>query len=177
MGTKHGVWFDLAKHLAIHNSVINQFSWLIQSGQTSYSIQRFQNKGNTIINHSISFETTNGYQVGIIKDTLVSLHDPTSAMTVNFSYNCRKQSTNFHLRYHSAHSSTYNPKAPWHDKPHRHEFDGKQKNIEIYSHDHRPKKDQLNKYTWKGFPVTLTFLENEDWPFVSEFLEEVSFLK
>jgi hypothetical protein len=86
-------------------------------------------------------------------------------------------SKNYHLRYHSAHGTAYNPNAPWHDKPHRHEFDGKIQKIDVYSHDHRPKSDQGSKYTWKGYPVDLTFLENEDWPFVSEFLDEVSHLK
>ena len=177
MGQKHGVWFDLSTHLAIHNDVIKKFSWLIQSGDTEYKISNLNEKGQDKVKHSISFESTNGYLINITKETLISSLDPESAMTVYFSYNCLSLKGDYHLRYHSAHSPVYNPNAPWHDKPHRHEFDGKKKVIDIYSHDHRPKKDQFNKYTWKGYPVTLTFLENEDWPFVKEFLEEVSYLK
>jgi hypothetical protein len=174
VGKKHGVWFDLSSHLAIHTDVIRKFSWLIKSGDQTYKLDRFTSKGNEIIKHTISFETTNGYSVNISKETIVSPHDKDSAMTVDFSYNCFNHKTKYHLRYHSAHNNTYNPTSPWHDKPHRHEFDGKTKKIDIYSHDHRPPKDQNMKYNWQGVPVALNFLEHEEWPFISEFLDEVS---
>lgn len=176
MGTKHGVWFDLAKHLAIHSSVIQKFNWFIRSGASTYNIQRFKKKEDEIIKHSILFETKNGYQVEIAKETLISPHDDSIAMTVNFSYNCIKKSETYHLRYHSAHSNAYNPNAPWHDKPHRHELNGLTKTIDVYSHDHRPIKDKNLRYSWKGYPVKLIFLNHEEWPFISEFLDEVSHL-
>lgn len=177
MGKKHGVWFDLSNHLAIHKDVIqNKFSWLIRSGDTDYTIMKFHDKGHDKIKHSISFETINGYLVNITKETLISSHDPESAMTVDFSYNCLSLKGDYHLRYHSGHSPVYNPNAPWHDKPHRHEFDGNIQQIDIYSHDHRPAKDLLKKYTWKGYPVDLTFLGHENWHYVSQFLDEVAAL-
>jgi hypothetical protein len=33
MGKKHGIWFDLIDHIAIHDEVIEQSSWQIKSGQ------------------------------------------------------------------------------------------------------------------------------------------------
>lgn len=174
MGKKHGVWFDLSTHLAIHTDVIKKFSWLIKSGEQVYNLERFHSKGTQVLKHTISFESTNGYLVNISKETMMSPHDQDSAMTVAFSYNALSTNSDKHLRYHSAHSNTYNPNSPWHDKPHRHEFDGSTKNIDIYSHDHRPKKDQKLKYTWKDKAVVLSFLDHEDWPFVSEFLDEVA---
>lgn len=174
MGKKHGVWFDLAAHLAIHKDVLNKFSWLSKSTENKYSIMNFTENGCDKLKHSIIFETTNGFIVNISKETLISKHDPTSAMTVDFAYGCMGVIRPYHLRYHAAHSIDYNPVSPWHNKPHRHEFDGKTQKIDIYSHDHRATKDQNKKYTWKNSPVNLTFLEHEDWPFISEFLEEVS---
>jgi len=174
MGNKHGIWFDLSTHLAIHKDVIEKFDWLILSGDRQYSTMQFSDRGNEKIKHFISFTTTNGYLIRITKETLVSKFDTFSAMTVDFNYGCTELSSNYHLRYHSPHCVEYNPNAPWHNKHHRHEFDGKIKRIDIYSFDHRPEKDRKKKYTWKGFPVELHFLNNEDWPFVSEFLEEVS---
>ena len=158
MGKKHGVWFDLSAHLAIHNDVINKFSWLIKDyDNNQYSLLKFQDKGFDKIKHSISFKTTNGFRIDIIKETIISKHSSESAMTVGFAYNCLGLNTDYHLMYHSSHDVTYNPNAPWHDKSHRHEFDGKVKKIDIYSYDHRIEKDQSRRYTWKGRSVNLNF--------------------
>ncbi len=174
MGKKHGIWFDLIGHLTIHENVLNQYLWLISTDETEYTVRRFSDINQNKLGQKISFETTNGFFIDISKEVHISSHDPKIGMTGAFSYNCLSLKTKFHLGYHSAHGATYNPNAPWHDKPHRHEFDGKIQKIDVYSHDHRPKSDQGRRYTWKGCPVVLTFLDHEDWPFVSEFLDEVS---
>ena len=44
----------------------------------------------------------------------------------------------YELMYHPDDSRRYNPMAPWHTKPHKHEFDGKIQRIHIYSDEHRP---------------------------------------
>jgi hypothetical protein len=46
--------------------------------------------------------------------------------------------------------------------------------IDVYSFDHRPKVDQGHSYTWKRLMVVLKFLDHEECPFASEFLDEVS---
>lgn len=174
MGKKHGVWFDLFEHIAIHDEVIEQNLWQIKTGQDEYVYQRFIKNGAQKLKQDIKFVTHNGCSVEISKETLISIHNPHLGMTDDFRYNCLIPNKNYHLRYHAAHSKTHNPNAPWHDKPHRHEFDGKTQKIDVYSHDHRPTSDKKRAYTWNGHPVVLTFLEHEEWPFVSEFLEEIS---
>lgn len=174
MSKKHGVWFDLLDHIAIHDEVIEQNLWQIKNGQDQYDYKRMSVNGIERIKQDIAFETYNGCQIEISKETLVSSHNPHLGMTSHFRYNCLIPASNFHLRYHAAHGFLYNSNAPWHDKPHRHEFNGKVQKIDIYSHDHRPLQDQKRSYTWKSFPVVLNFLNHEDWPFVSEFLDEIS---
>lgn len=174
MGNKHGVWFNLFEHIAIHDNVIKQNQWQIKSGQDEYRYLLIEKNGVKKLKQEITFETYNNCHIEISKETLISNHNPANGMTSSFSYNCLKLSSKYHLRYHAAHGVTYNPNAPWHDKPHRHEFDGKVQRIDVYSYDHRPKSDQGRSYTWKGYPVLLNFLDHEDWPFISEFLEEVS---
>jgi hypothetical protein len=174
MGKKHGVWFDLIDHISIHDQVIEQNKWLIKSGQDEYTYQRLKKDGIERLKQDIVFETHNGCQIEISKETLISNHNLHNGMTTYFRYNCLIPKKNYHLRYHAAHGTTYNPNAPWHDKPHKHEFDGKTQKIDVYSHDHRPTGDQKRTYTWKAYPVILTFLNHEDWPFVSEFLDEIS---
>lgn len=173
MGKKHGVWFDLFEHIAIHEDVIKQNRWQIKSGQEDYQYQRITKNGVERLKQDIAFETHNGCQVEISKETLISNHNSHLGTTTYFRYNCLLPFKNVHLRYHAAHGVSYNPNAPWHDKPHRHEFDGKTQKIDVYSFDHRPLTDQKKIYTWKQFPVALNFLNHEDWPFVSEFLDEI----
>lgn len=175
MGTKHGIWFDLSTHIAIHKKVIQDFNWLISSGQHEYTITRFKDKKDyEILKFSIEFETTNGFDVKITKETRISKDDSSLAMTSDFSYNCLGKSDNSHLRYHNRHDEDYLVEVPWHNKPHRHSFDGTTQRISVYSHDHRPEKHKFKKYKWKAYQVELKFLDQEDWPFVKEFLEEVS---
>ncbi len=173
--SKHGIWFDLFDHLKIHDEVIDQYSWLVASGDTGYTIDKVQNGKSYDIYHSISFQTTNNCNIRIDKTTATTDEAaPTHGLTTSFSYNCIKQDRTYELMYHSAHSRRYNPLAPWHTKPHKHEFDGKIQRIHIYSEEHRPLSERGRKYTWKNFPVEMKFLGNSDWPFVSEFLNEVS---
>ena len=176
MGHKHGIWFDLFDHIAIHKEVIDQNLWQIKSGQTQYVLNRFNKNGFAFLKHSIEFKTINGCEIKITKETKISKDDPTLAVTKEFSFNCISKNGENQLRYHSPHSEDYVKENPWHNKHHRHEFDGKLQKIRIYSFDHRPEKDRTKKYTWKGFPVELHFSDNEDWPFISEFLDEVSHL-
>lgn len=174
MGRKHGIWFDLLDHIDIHDKVIEQNLWQIKSGKNEYDYQRIIKNGIEYLKQSISFETYNGCQIEISKEAILSNHNPLLGMTTYFRYNCLCSAKNYHLRYHASHGLAYNPNAPWHDKPHRHEFDGKIQKIDVYSHDHRPMSEQKRTYTWRNYPVILTFLEHEDWPFVSEFLDEVT---
>lgn len=180
MGDKHGVWFDLVDHITIHKKVLDIFSWLIKSGDTEYDVQKILRGNKAVeISHDASFYTHNGFYVDIKKRTELSSETPPRfGMTVFFSYNCFKAIGNEKvLQYHSAHSSSYNPMAPWHNKPHRHFFDGNEQKVEIYSHDHRPLSEKLKKYTWAKGSVELQFLNHENWPYIKEFLDEVSSLK
>jgi hypothetical protein len=176
--SKHGIWFDLYDHIKIHDDVLQQYQWLIARGQTEYLVENVTSRDGQEIEHSLNCVTTNGHQLQILKTTITSQEMvPLYGLTASFSYNCFKINGHYELRYHSAHSKIYNSMAPWHSSPHRHEFDGKVKNIEIYSKDFRPLNERKNNHTWKGHPVKLVFLEHENWPFISEFLEEVSHLK
>lgn len=178
MGKKHGVRFDLVDHLAIHSKVIKDYYWLIESGDTDYNIKKIDHGTHLEFFHEAKFKTTNGFNIEISKHTISSSENPPeSGITVGFSYDCLIGKTNERfLHYHSPHSKVFNNNAPWHDKPHRHFFDGTTQNIEVYSYDHRPLSDKFKKYFWEHGPIRLTFLDHENWPFISEFLEEVSVL-
>lgn len=175
MGQKHGVWFDLLDHLAIHTKVLSSYSWLVKSGDDKYTLKTINHGTHLEISHEASFYTNNGFYVEIAKRTISSSEKPPKyGMTKSFSYDCfDKNKKEKVLQYHSPHSTSYNSNAPWHDKPHRHIFIGNQQFIEIYSFDHRPLNDRLKKYSWEKGSINLLFLGHEDWPFVSEFLEEV----
>ncbi len=105
MGKKHGIWFDLIDHIAIHDEVIEQSSWQIKSGQGEYNYQRIQKDGIDRLKQDIAFETNNGCSIEISKETLISIHNPHNGMTIYFRYNCLMPSKNYHLRYHSAHGT------------------------------------------------------------------------
>lgn len=177
--SKHGVWFNLTKHIQIHNDVIEQYGWLIKSGEQGYRINSTHlEDGGIELTHKITFTTHDDYRVQIFKWTQLSEeYPPQYGLTVRFRYNCLSLKSSYRLMYHSAHSKIYNARAPWHFRPHRHEFDGQVAKISVYSDDFRPEGERDRKYTWKDFPAELEFLGHENWPFVSEFLEEVSNLK
>lgn len=177
MGKKHGIWFELSSHIAIHKKVIENYNWIIRSGETEYTQTRFQRKGFEILKFSIEFETINGFEVKITKETKISKNDPTLAMTSDYSYNCISKTNSNHIRYHFPHDEDYLAESPWHNKHHKHDFNGAIQKIDIYSFDHRPEKHKFKKYSWKGFPAQVKFLDNEDWPFVSQFLKEIAGLK
>ena len=178
MGTKHGEWFDLTKHLQIHTDVISDYNWLIKAGQNSYTVNSIDLGDSLEITHEIKFETHNGYGIEIFKRAQTSTEKPPKyGLTEMFRYNCFSKKSDYHLMYHSNHSEKYNPNAPWHLRPHRHEFDGKIQKLSVYSKDFRPAEERKRKYTLKDCPVDLTFLEHEDWPHVKEFLDEVGHLK
>jgi hypothetical protein len=177
MGKKHGIWFELLSHIAIHKKVIENYYWIISSGEREYKQTRFRRKGFEILKFQIEFETINGFEVKITKETRISKDDPTLAMTTDYSYSCMSKSNDTHIRYHSPHDEDYLVDSPWHNKHHRHEFDGVIQKIDIYSYDHRPEKYKFKKYTWKGYPAHVKFLDHEEWPFISEFLKEVADLK
>ena len=178
MGKKHGVWFDLLDHLAIHTKVLLDFNWLIKSGNSTYVVNTINHKSHIEITHEAKFYTTNGYYVEIAKETISSNENPPKyGMTVSFSYDCFKEDTKEKfLQYHSPHTPIYNTNAPWHDKPHRHKFTGKIQSVDVYSFDHRPLNDRMRKYSWEKGPVHLVFLGHEEWPFISEFLKEIASL-
>ena len=174
MGTKHGVWFDLLDHLAIHKQVLNRFDWMIKSGAKDYSIVRIDHKSHSEIGNEIEFTTVNDFKVKISKKTITSSEKPPKFGKTNyFSYNCFEVKGIYRLQYHSAHDFTYNPNSPWHDRPHKHEYDSKIQKIDIYSFDHRPEADRNKKYYNKDGEIHINFLGHEDWPFISEFLQEV----
>jgi hypothetical protein len=177
MGKKHGIWFDLVEHITIHDKVIENYAWLIKSEHRGYDYQRYEKNGTSLLKQIISFETYNDCVVSIAKEAIISTNNTPSVMTLDFSYNCHRPKHNYHLRYHSPHGQTYNHNSPWHDRIHRHEFDGKVQRIDVFSFDHRLKADLGRKYSWKTYPVVLNFLDHEDWPHVSEFLDEVSNLQ
>lgn len=97
MGKKHGIWFDLIDHIAIHDEVIEQSSWQIKSGQDEYNYQRIQKDGIDRLKQDIAFETNNGCSIEISKETLISIHNPHNGMTIYFRYNCLMPSKNYHL--------------------------------------------------------------------------------
>lgn len=174
---KHGRWFDLDKHLQIHTDVIESFSWLIKTGDHKYKVTSAKNDSGIIIFHYLKFISLKDFSIEIQKRTLTSSEFPPKyGLTTYFNYSCIDLNSKFQIMYHCSHSEKFNPNAPWHFKPHRHEFDGKIQKINIYASDFRPLEERDRKYIWKGFPVVLNFSNNENWPFVSEFLEEVSTL-
>ena len=176
MGSKHGEWFDLANHLSIHSEVIELFQWLIKSGDREYTVTPSTEKGSRIIRHHIKFETINGFVIDISKKTrLSSQKDPKYGLTFVFSYNCFDLKGKPVLQYHSPHGYEFNPLAPWHHKPHRHEYVGKIQKVDVYSFDDRPKDQKTKKYTWGDDQdkVELNYTDSYDWPFVKEFLDEV----
>ena len=182
MGSKHGQWFPLGSHLSIHKNVIESFAdWLIKSGDKKYNIKNFVGgDGVRYISHQIKFITTNGFLVEIKKKTkLSSEKTPKYGLTFSFSYNCFDLNKKPVLQYHSAHSPVFNPLTPWHHKPHRHEYVRQVQKVDVYSFDDRPKDQKRSKYTWgeNQDPVELNYLESYDWPFVKEFLDEVSELE
>ena len=179
MGSKHGIWFDLSDHLTIHNKVIESYGWLIASGETKYRVGSVTKEGVELLTHDIKFITTNGYIVEIFKSTILSGKgvNPRLGLTHQFSYNCIHEHGDYKLQYHSFHSKVFNHLAPWHHLPHRHEIKGKRQIVDVYSHDDRPEKLQHKKYTWPGGYIELAYLKHTDWPFVSEFLDEVSGLE
>lgn len=175
MGTKHGIWFDLRRHLSIHKQVIKNYLWLIKSGETEYRTGAIKKDGTHYLTHEIKFHTTNGYLVEVFKSTIVSKKaSPELGLTYEFGYNCIQEDGDYKLQYHSAHSSAFNPKSPWHHVPHRHEFIGNTQKVDVYLYDDRPKDQRQKKYKWSGGKVELNYLDHQDWPFVSEFLDEVS---
>jgi hypothetical protein len=103
------VWFDLIDHISIHDQVIEQNEWLIKSGQDEYKYQRLKKDGIERLKQDIIFETHNGCQIEISKETLISNHNPHNGMTTYFRYNCLISKKNYHLRYHAAHGTMYNP--------------------------------------------------------------------
>ena len=175
MGSKHSQWFEYERYIAIHEKVIMIYRFLIKSGDTQYRIEKIQEVGGRLkeLQFKIKFLTTNGFKVSITKSADVS-PDQTKVITSSFSYNCQKQDDQFRLRYDSAHSETYNPQAPWHNHPHRHEIIGNSSKIGIYyDNDRRPELDKSQKYTWEGKKVEIELLGEDDWPHISEFLSEV----
>lgn len=178
MGSKHGEWFDLVDHLAIHEDVIDSFQWLIKSGDREYSVSNLGGHGSKYIFHQIKFFTINNFFVEIKKKTELSDEKiPRYGLTQAFSYNCFDLKNIPVLQYHSAHSTKFNPMAPWHHKPHRHAYDGKVQRIEVYSFEDRPKDQRNAVYTWEKGKIELSYLDHYEWPFVKEFLDEVSTLK
>ncbi len=165
MGKKHGEWFDLEKHLAIHDTVIEDFEWRIQSGDTRYRIDRFKEGEQKFIRHEIKFKTTNSLLVEIKKKTILST-DKKYGLTRFFSYNCFDLEGKPVLQYHSRHSYELNPLAPWHHHCHRHQYMGKVQKIVIYHEDDRPEDQRESKYTWGNdqSEVDLTYT-SDDWPF------------
>lgn len=128
-----------------------------------------------IIFHEVKFVTIKDLAVEIQKRTTASSEFPPKyGLTTYFNYRCIDPNSKHQIMYHCSHSDNFNPNAPWHFKPHRHEFDGTVQKIDVYGDDFRPIGERGRKYTWKGFPVILNFLGHENWPFVSEFLQEVS---
>ena len=176
MGKKHGIQFDLIDHLAIHTKVLKDRDWLIKSGDREYKVEKIDHTTHLEFVHEAKFVTNNGYYVEILKRTISSSENPPrSGITSWFSYDCfKEESKDRILHYHSPHSKIFNANAPWHDKHPRHYFDGAIQKVDVYSFDHRPKSDHLKKYTWDGGSIKLTFLGHEDWPFISQFLDEVS---
>lgn len=174
-GKKHGRWFELDKHLQIHSDVLESYSWMIKSGENKYRVTSTRGESGIIIYHDIKFVTLKDFTVEIQKRTSTSGEFPPEyGLTTFFNYRCSDLNSPLRIMYHSTHQDLFNPNAPWHFKPHRHEFDGTTQKIDIYSDDFRPRTERNRKYTWKGYPVILNFLGHENWPFISEFLEEVS---
>ena len=173
MRSKHGQWFEYDRYIAIHENVINDYQWLIQSGDTQYKINKIKSgKRLQELKFEIKFTTSNRFMIYITKRAEVSPKQ-TKVRTSFFSYHCQK--LGYQLRYDSAHDETYNPNAPWHNHPHRHEIKDNSQKINIYGDDHRPKSDKSRRsYTSEGKRVTIEFLGHKNWPHVKEFLDEVN---
>lgn len=176
MGSKHGEWFNLQRHMSIHNEVLLSFGWFIKgNNKTQYQVSRELRGDELYLIHNTAFETTNNFSIFIKKATLLSSENPPKyGLTKRFSYNALSQNSGHKIQYHSAHSHAFNPLAPWHDKPHRHEFVGKIQKIQVYSDDNRPVEERLKAYSWEHGNIELTYLSHQNWPFVKEFLDEVA---
>ncbi|MCY4644394.1 MAG: hypothetical protein OXB88_07225 [Bacteriovoracales bacterium] len=177
MGKKHGSWLNLDRYLKIHLNVIKKFDWLIGSGEQSYTTNsKIDQKNTQKIELHIKFNTINNYLIKIWKRAIINkINGLQLARTDLFGYNCFKNSDKKKaLQYHSQHEDEYKKNLPWHNRPHRHEFIGTTQKIDVYSIDHRPQNEKLNRYTWEEGHVKLHFLGHENWPHVHEFLQEVS---
>lgn len=174
---KHGEWFDYHLYFKIHDEVISQFDWLIESGDREYRVTTLEEKGHINYYFRIKFSTRHSNTIKITKRAITNnILTPTKIKTTHFSYNYFAD--DLILQYHSVHDQKYKSTWPWHDKIHRHRYERDTRIIQVYSDDHRPNLDKRKKYPWsesgrKG-DVQLEFLGHEDWPHVSEFLEEIS---
>lgn len=178
MGSKHGQWFLLEKHLSIHSTVLQSFDWLIKEGDRKYQIDFEVQSNKKYITHLAKFKTQNDFLIKIEKVTLLSSENsPKYGKTDSFSYNCIGKN-GYKLQYHSPHSYVFNLEAPWHHEYHRHEIIGKVQKIDVYSEDVRNEDERKRKLTWgiEKQKVELNYLNHQEWPFIKEFLDEVSSL-
>lgn len=176
---QHGMTYSFYDHMKIHDDVLKKFETLMDIPQ-EYKLEELSKD---VLRHLVEFKLThNNYKIKIEKKSLLTFKKdksgkaiPDTARTIYYNYVARNRSKNHSIRYDCPHDDHYDKDVPWHNKNHRHEeFNSDIEYVKIYSHDDRPVREHnKKKFQVKKKMISIKYCNDDDWPHVQQFLDEI----